>query len=310
MNSGSPNKIPAETHLTKSRSPPLLAQLAVGALRHVPRPTINEGAKMIEAVLRNRMIIGLFAASWSITGCATFEVKSKVIGTDATESGILYYPPKPYLLVTQNVNVAQPKAPEPKKEEKQKEEKGGEESGFAESNSSSLSEINLNGLLRTPQYGIQVIYLPDLARPQRVHMNAGIGTVDTTFGMADGWQLSALNVKLNSQVPETIGAIGEAAGSIAGLIPTPAAAGEGASRLETLVQLLQTVTAAGSQESFTDDKTKQASVQKVIDKILALLDALPQQLKPRVWIYEIVVSDDGAITFELIKNFGPFRFEQ
>lgn len=255
-------------------------------------------------------ILGAAILLFSGSGCATVRITDK----SANDEGLLYYPPKPYLLITKNVNVAAPSPPAAEKKAEEKSSKNEDKSAalvdVAEREDELvLDKLNLSALIRTPTYGVQVLFLPDLAKPQRVKMSAGIGTVDTTFGFVNGWQLNALNIKLNSQVPETIDAIGGALTAGAALFPAPSAAEAGGSRLEALAQLIGALKGAPAptEAGFKEWHQENGSIKTAI---ISLLNSLQRELEPRVWLFEIIDAGDKAgVQFKRVNGVFPFSFQ-
>ena len=65
--------------------------------------------------------------------------------------------------------------------------------------------------------------LPDFAEEYSVHVRPGIGVNETEITLSEGWNLTALNVKVDSQIDENI----EAAAELVKSIPIPTDGGRG-----------------------------------------------------------------------------------
>jgi hypothetical protein len=73
-----------------------------------------------------------------------------------------------------------------------------------------LVTIDENGKFQTKN-----IYLPKKNEEYAINVRSGLGTVDASFNLTDGWQLTQFGDKRDSKIPETIGAITGAATSAA-----------------------------------------------------------------------------------------------
>ena len=109
------------------------------------------------------------------------------------ESGIRYYRPKPYLLVTPA--------------------------------DASLTVVESKTETRTPSLSdefvsIELQYLPDFAEEYALDVRPGLGTADVSFTLKDGWMLTEVNQKLDSQFDENVKATAELLKAGAGILPT------------------------------------------------------------------------------------------
>ncbi|MFN7733639.1 MAG: hypothetical protein ACK5OB_17210 [Pirellula sp.] len=119
------------------------------------------------------------------------------------DKGIRYYRPKPYLLVS---------------------------SGVAEVAVSEKEKTVTTKSTPDPRYvNIQLVYLPDFEEEYAIDVRSGFGTADVAIKLEDGWNLTELNQKLDSQTDENLKAISELVGAI-GKLPTPTAQGESNSK--------------------------------------------------------------------------------
>ena len=148
-----------------------------------------------------------------IAGCAsTISVLplSKTAVEESKESGIPYYLPRPYLLVTKNFNATKQTATKTKEEKKK-----GDETSTTTIEATSSEPALKN---ESDSYSVQVIYLPDLKRRYGLKIDKGTGTFDSTITLVDGWKLTGINVKSDSKTAEIISSVGGAANDVGALI--------------------------------------------------------------------------------------------
>ena len=148
-----------------------------------------------------------------IAGCAsTISVLplSKTAVEESKESGIPYYLPRPYLLVTKNFNATKQTATKTKEEKKK-----GDETSTTTIEATSSEPALKN---ESDSYSVQVIYLPDLKRRYGLKIDKGTGTFDSTITLVDGWKLTGINVKSDSKTAEIISSVGGAAKDVGALI--------------------------------------------------------------------------------------------
>jgi hypothetical protein len=125
------------------------------------------------------------------------------------DTGIRYYRPKPYLLIT-----AGPVSSDTKSAEHQPSEVG--HSGPSNPHENKLT--------------MQLQYLPDFSEEYSINFRPGLmGTAEVSVSLDDGWNLKAINQKSDNKVPETISALGSLAQSVvhtsqAAISPCPATA--------------------------------------------------------------------------------------
>jgi len=145
-----------------------------------------------------------------IAGCA-----STITARPGGETGIPFYPPKPYLLITKNL------IPIVEKTMEKKDEKGNTIEHTAE-------PLALNVDKEKDSYSFQIIYLPDLTQRYGLEIQSRTGTVKTNVTLVDGWKLVGLNLDADAKTSETIQAIG-------GVIPQlslPAKVDKGVPKME------------------------------------------------------------------------------
>lgn len=111
------------------------------------------------------------------------------------DTGVRYYRPKPYLLVT------------PSGETKL------DDKGKPSSVSPSDQFVS-----------IEVRYLPDFSEEYSINVTPGLGSANVKIELADGWNLTSLNQELDTQFDENVKAIAELTKAAGGLVGT---AGEG-----------------------------------------------------------------------------------
>lgn len=67
---------------------------------------------------------------------------------------------------------------------------------------------------------VSMQYLPDFEEEYSIRVCTGLGTNETSITLADGWNLTEINQKLDSQVDENIGAVSDLLGSVSGFVKT------------------------------------------------------------------------------------------
>jgi hypothetical protein len=78
----------------------------------------------------------------------------------------------------------------------------------------------------TQQYGIKLIYLPDLSHPMALRASTGLfGASSMKPTLQDGWMLTALDATSDSKTAETITAVASLVSAVGGLGGGSAAAG-------------------------------------------------------------------------------------
>lgn len=135
------------------------------------------------------LLIGL---SLIFSGCA-----STITAKPGGKTGISYYLPKPYLLITKNLTPLTEKITE------KKDEKGN--TIAIERTVEPLNTIKDAG----DSYSFQVIYLPDLTQKYGLEILSRTGEVKTNITLVDGWKLVGLNLDADAKTSDIIKAIGE-----------------------------------------------------------------------------------------------------
>lgn len=120
------------------------------------------------------LIVGM--AAIVATGCLPRTFVTKDPGPH--DRGFRYYRPKPYLMVKPLVTAVK------------KDEPGEVAHGYV---------------------SIEMVTLPDYSEEYSIHIRSGLGTNDTSITLEDGWNLTAVNAKLDSQFDENVKAIAELA---------------------------------------------------------------------------------------------------
>ncbi|MEL7130574.1 MAG: hypothetical protein AAGK23_13610 [Pseudomonadota bacterium] len=105
------------------------------------------------------------ASLLALIGCSSVKISQGY-----KEDALTFYPPQPYLLVTDRFN------------------------------SAGDTVIGQN---------IQVVYLPDCANARSIKAKAGIGSVTFNPTLTNGWNLTGFESMADNQIDETIGAIAE-----------------------------------------------------------------------------------------------------
>lgn len=140
-----------------------------------------------------------------LAGCATTMECVPLSGEALKDSNknaeaIPYYLPKPYLIVTRNVNATGAKTTTTVKTDTNKETK------------TTVSEpVEIKGAT----YSYQIVYLPDLRYKYGLKYHQGSGSYETSFRLENGWMFTGLNAKGDAKTPETIAAVGKLAESLA-----------------------------------------------------------------------------------------------
>jgi hypothetical protein len=106
---------------------------------------------------------------------------------DACDKGIRFYRPKPYLALRPHVDK--------------------------------------NGTPVAGYVKIDLEYLPDFSEEYALHIRSGLGVNNTKVTLDQGWNLTSLNVELDSQTDENIEAIGALLGGVADVASTRAGKG-------------------------------------------------------------------------------------
>ncbi|RYE89626.1 MAG: hypothetical protein EOO37_04675 [Cytophagaceae bacterium] len=126
------------------------------------------------------------------SSCAGYKVV-RVAGSDAQDTkGIRYWRPAPFLLVS--------------------------EGGKTPEDAKAIASLKADGLLT-----YQIIYLPDPTENYAIKYHGGLGTADLTFKLVNGWNLTEVNTKTDSKIPETITAVSGLLTAVAGVIAKKAA---------------------------------------------------------------------------------------
>lgn len=102
------------------------------------------------------------------------------------DPGIRYYRPKPYLLIS---NVAQVVPGDTNK--------------------------SIKAVLDERYVQIQLQYLPDFSEEYAIDVRSGLGYADVGITLQDGWNLTAINQKLDSQTDENLKAMADILGGVA-----------------------------------------------------------------------------------------------
>jgi hypothetical protein len=150
--------------------------------------------------------------SFSLCGCASVTVTplDQKGQPNGEFSGIRYYMPKPYLLVTEIPNDQLPKP-----------EKGGagapapgdtaDKQGTKSDSPSSSSDLSYQ--LSNTSYSLKLIYLPDMSKTMAINISPSIlGTSSVQPTLQDGWMLTSLqassdNTKALSDLTTLAGAL-------------------------------------------------------------------------------------------------------
>lgn len=135
-------------------------------------------------------------ASVFLTGCV-----STITAIPGGSSGIPYYLPRPYLLITKNICSIQTKTTVTKEKNKTVE---------------TTEPVRLCDKDKGP-LSFQIIYLPDLTQKHSLKMIPRTGRIDTKIRLIDGWQLVDLNLDANADTANIIESVGSAVSSVTSL---------------------------------------------------------------------------------------------
>lgn len=140
-------------------------------------------------------VFGVVAVLGLAVGCTP---RVKVIASPKPhQSGIRYYRPKPYLLVT---------------------------SGQASVTVNDKEKTTTTTTVPDIRYvNIQLQYLPDFEEEYALDVKTGLGTANVNLTLEDGWNLTGINQQLDSQTDENLEAVANVVGALSKL---PLAQGE------------------------------------------------------------------------------------
>ncbi|MFL9910433.1 hypothetical protein [Paraburkholderia sp. RL17-337-BIB-A] len=160
---------------------------------------------------------GLLALICALAGCAsvTAIVIDPATGQAKTNAidGIPYYQPAPYLLVTE-VPLDEQATPNgraggagaaPSGDNKSQTGSNASQDGSGTS-PSSASDTSFS--MFTKQYGLKLIYLPDMSRPMVLQQHPGIGSTQLNASLQNGWMLTSISGSADSKTAETLASIG------------------------------------------------------------------------------------------------------
>ena len=120
-------------------------------------------------------LLAVLAVSVLATGCVL--PKTTVVRDPGPrDRGVRYYRPKPYLMVSPLVN-----------------RDGEPVAGFVT---------------------LETQMLPDFSEEYSIHVRTGLGTNETSITLADGWNLTGLNVNVDAQVDDNLRAVADVVGSV------------------------------------------------------------------------------------------------
>lgn len=126
--------------------------------------------------------IALMLAVHASVGCVPRTVVKK--NPNSWDKGVRYYRPKPYLKLAPHL----------------------------------VKEAGKDALTHDPtSIEISLEYLPDFSEEYSIHVKSGFGSNNTSISLADGWNLTSLNVHVDSQTDENIAAVGSLLQGAAGL---------------------------------------------------------------------------------------------
>lgn len=131
--------------------------------------------------------------SWAIVLCMIFfsvgcapRVRVRA-NPQPQDTGIRYYRPKPYLLITSAAQTILSDSGKPVRE-----------------------------VVDDRYVQIELQYLPDFSEEYSIDVRSGFGIADVAITLEDGWKLTSINQKLDSQTDENVRAIAEVVRGAAG----------------------------------------------------------------------------------------------
>jgi len=128
-----------------------------------------------------------------LTGCGSSVSVKKLSDKD---TGIPYYLPKPYLLITSGLSAT---VYQPKVTEKTTENKDG-----TRTITKIEEKVPVKSGANGAAYSMEIIYLPDLRDKYGIEINPGFGKSETKVTLENGWKLTSLAENTDTKVPETI----------------------------------------------------------------------------------------------------------
>jgi hypothetical protein len=132
----------------------------------------------------------------SLGGCASVKVvrvdpsKADAAYNDsdkAMTSGVLFYRPRPYLMVTEVPPSKEQQAP------------GGSASLHLD-----MGHQDMATQVPPQQLSVQIVWLPDYSEEFEIQAHPGLGSVTMNPTLKDGWSLAGLNATIDSKTAELI----------------------------------------------------------------------------------------------------------
>jgi hypothetical protein len=155
-------------------------------------------------------------AALLLVGCTTVVVKKD---PGPHDWGVRYYRPKPYLYIGP---VAQPQPQQQQAKDSQSQHTPTHQSTDETAKtdpSASSGKASESGTLTDNNFikvAIELKYLPDYNEEYSIKLRPGIGTGTLGFSLADGWNLTNINMQTDQKLPELIGSIAQLFGAGAG----------------------------------------------------------------------------------------------
>lgn len=135
-----------------------------------------------------------------LSGCASTITANKLTSqNEETTSGIPYYLPQPYLLMTKNLALMEQVV--------ETSETAGDEEGKKDRKRTSKTEIVAADKTEEDVYRFKILYLPDKSEKYGLKIKARTGTIKTNMTLVDGWQLTGVNLDADAKTKETIEAV-------------------------------------------------------------------------------------------------------
>ena len=147
--------------------------------------------------IRLLMLTGLLMQ----VGCATTVVKKD---PGSHDKGIRFYRPKPYLLIQPAIE---------------------QSLAVKTDEGKTVGAVVANGSDRS--FTVELKYMPDFSEEYSIRARSGIGTNTTNITLADGWNLTQVDQALDSNVPETISALGDLIQGVGNIASQNVAPGRG-----------------------------------------------------------------------------------
>jgi hypothetical protein len=186
-------------------------------------------------MLRSRQVLILLTVIAMTTSCASVRIYPLDVNgrlRTGEQEGARYYLPKPYLIVAEvpvdphvstsdegggrhTLSMSSGGSDKPKKAKPGDDDgdSGASDTAADDSSGAPGGTTDTSFGMMTKQYGIKLIYLPDLSRPMAITESTGwFGTATMKPTLQDGWMLTSLDAETDAKTAETLQAVGSLLG--------------------------------------------------------------------------------------------------